>query len=175
MVTPKGKVDPDQQYTLSFYVYMGASSSASVMPTLVVSQSIDDNPYEELTTIDVTQGDGEWVLVELPLTGAELGNFVKVCFRGNMSVMSERIWLDNIRITSEDKPSSVNEIEARQQVAAVKGGISIEGFEGQQVRIYTVDGRQAGAFIADGYRTLSMAPGIYIVTVGKQAFKVSVR
>ena len=175
MVTPKVKVDPDQLYTLSFYVYMGASSSASVMPTLVVSQSIDDNPYEELTTIDVTQGDGEWVLVELPLTGAELGNFVKVCFRGNMSVMSERIWLDNIRITSEDKPSSVNEIEARQQVAAVKGGISIEGFEGQQVRIYTVDGRQAGAFIADGYRTLSMAPGIYIVTVGKQAFKVSVR
>ena len=175
LVSPKVKVDPTQQYTLSFYVYMGTTSSATVMPTLVVSQSIDDNPYEELTTIDVTQGDGEWVLVELPLTGAELGNFVKVCFRGNMSMMSERIWLDNIRITSEDKPSSVNELNVNQQVTAVNGGISIEGFEGQQVRVYTIDGRQAGAFIANGSRTLSVAPGIYIVTVGKQAFKVSVR
>ena len=175
LVSPKVKVDPTQQYTLSFYVYMGTTSSATVMPTLVVSQSIDDNPYEELTTIDVTQGDGEWVLVELPLTGAELGNFVKVCFRGNMSMMSERIWLDNIRITSEDKPSSVNELNVTQRVTAVNGGISIEGFEGQQVRVYTIDGRQAGAFIANGNRTLSVAPGIYIVTVGKQAFKVSVR
>ena len=175
LVSPKVKVDPTQQYTLSFYVYMGTTSSATVMPTLVVSQSIDDNPYEELTTIDVTQGDGEWVLVELPLTGAELGNFVKVCFRGNMSMVSERIWLDNIRITSEDKPSSVNELNVTQQVTAVNGGISIEGFEGQQVRVYTIDGRQAGAFIANGSRTLPVAPGIYIVTVGKQAFKVSVR
>ncbi len=175
LVSPKVKVDPTQQYTLSFYVYMGTTSSATVMPTLVVSQSIDDNPYEELTTIDVTQGDGEWVLVELPLTGAELGNFVKVCFRGNMSMVSERIWLDNIRITSEDKPSSVNELNVTQQVTAVNGGISIEGFEGQQVRVYTIDGRQAGAFIANGSRTLPVAPGIYIVTVCKQAFKVSVR
>ena len=176
LITPKVKVDPTQQYTLSFYVYMGAASSATVMPTLVVSQSIDDAPYEELTTIDVTEGDGEWVLVELPLTGAELGHFVKVCFRGNMSVSSERIWLDNIRISSVDKPSSgVNELAVPQQVTAIKGGISVEGFEGQQVRVYTIDGRQAGAFIANGNGTLSVAPGIYIVTVGKQSFKVSVR
>ena len=175
LVSPKVKVEPDKQYTLSFYVYMGTTSSATVMPTLVVSQSIDDNPYEELTTIDVTQGDGEWVLVELPLTGAELGNFVKVSFRGYMSLMSERIWLDNVRITSVDNPSSVIELAVPEQVTAVKGGISIEGFEGQQVRVFTIDGRQAGAFIANGNRTLPLAPGIYIVTVGKQSFKVSVR
>lgn len=175
LITPKVKVDPDQQYTLSFYVYMGYPSSSAVLPTLVVSQSIDDNPYEELTSIDVTQGDGEWVLVELPLTGAELGNFVKICFRGNMSMMSERIWIDNIKITSVDKPSSVSELAVSQQVVAVKGGISVQGFEGQQVRVFTIDGRQAGAFIAGGSNTLPMAPGIYVVTVGKQAFKVSVR
>ena len=62
-----------------------------------------------------------------------------------------------------------------QRVAAVKGGISVEGFEGQQVRVYTIDGRQAGSFVANGYHSLSMAPGIYIVTVGKQAFKISVK
>ena len=175
LVSPKVKVDPDQLYKLSFYVYMGYSSSAAVMPTLEVLQSIDDNDYELLTTIDVTEGDGEWVLFELPLTGAELGNFVKICFRGYMSMMSERIWLDNVQITSEDKPSSVVELTVPEQVAAVKGGISIEGFEGQQVRVFTIDGRQAAAFVADGHRTLSMSPGIYIVTVGKQAFKVSVK
>ena len=89
--------------------------------------------------------------------------------------MSERIWLDNVRITCEDWPSGVNELATPQQISAVKGGISIEGFDCQQVRIYTVEGRQVQHFVADGNRTLSMAPGIYIVTVGKQAYKICVR
>ena len=176
MVSPKVVIDPTMAYTLSFYVYMGYSSSAAVMPTLVVSQSINDDPYEELMTIDVTEGNGEWTLFEIPLTGTELANHAKVCFRGNMSMMSERIWLDNISITGEEQhTSSVDELTAQQQVAAVKGGISIEGFEGQQVRVFTVDGRQVNAFVADGNRSLSMSPGIYIVTVGKQAYKVCVK
>jgi len=175
MVSPKVEIDPTKQYMLSFYVYMGYSSSAAVMPTLVVSQSMNDDPYEELITIDVTEGNGEWTLFEIPLTGTEVANFAKVSFRGYMSMMSERIWLDNIRITAEDKPSSVNELPAQQQIAAVKGGINIEGFEGQQVRVFTVDGRQVNAFVANGSSTLSMSPGIYIVTVGKQAYKVCVK
>ena len=175
LVTPKVRVERSKQYTLSFYVYMGYSSSAAVMPTLVVSQSLDDQEYEELMTIDVTQGDGEWTLFEIPLTGTEYANFAKFCFRGYMSMMNERIWLDNVRVTSEEKPSSVNELTAKQQIVAVNGGISVEGFEGNQVRVFTVDGRQVNEFVAQGHNTLSMAPGIYIVMVGKQAFKVSVR
>jgi len=174
LVSPKMAISSDKQYTLSFYVYMGTTTSATVAPTLVVSQSTDDAPYEELMTIDVTQGNGEWTLFEIPLTC--VGNYMKFSFRGNMSTVSERIWLDNISVTSEDKPSGVDELQSTiQQVVAVKGGINVEGYAGQQVRVYTVDGRQADAFVSDGHRTLSMAPGIYIVTVGKQAFKVSVR
>ena len=175
LVSPKVKFEADKEYTLSFWVYMGYSSSANVMPTLVVSQSMDDNPYEELLTIDVTAGNGEWTLFEIPMTGAQLANYGKVSFRGYMSMMSERIWLDNISITAKEISSSVDELAAKQQITAVKGGISIEGFEGQQVRVFTVDGRQVDAFVADGHRSLSMSPGIYIVTVGKQAYKVSVK
>ena len=175
LVTPKVRVERGKEYTLSFYVYMGYSSSAAVMPTLVVSQSLDDQEYEELMTIDVTQGNGEWTLFEVPLTGTEAANFAKFCFRGYLSMMSERIWLDNIRITSVEKPSSVNELTTKQQIAAIKGGISVEGFDGQQVRVFTVDGRQVSAFTAEAHSSLSMAPGIYIVMVGKQAYKVSVR
>jgi hypothetical protein len=175
LVSPKVAIDPSKQYMLSFWVYMGYPSTSAILPTLVVSQSINDAPYEELITIDVTEGNGEWQLFEVPLTGTEVANFAKVSFRGYMSTMSERIWLDNVRITASEKPTGVNEVAIQQQVAAVKGGISIEGFEGQQVRVFTVDGRQVQHFVADGNRTLSMSPGIYIVTVGKQAFKVSVR
>ena len=175
LVTPKVRVERGKEYTLSFYVYMGYSSSAAVMPTLVVSQSLDDQEYEELMTIDVTQGNGEWTLFEVPLTGTEAANFAKFCFRGYLSMMSERIWLDNIRITSVEKPSSVNESTTKQQIAAIKSGISDEGFDGQQVRVFTVDGRQVSAFTAEAHSSLSMAPGIYIVMVGKQAYKVSVR
>lgn len=174
LVTPKMKLEPDKQYTLSFYVYMGTTSSAPTLPTLVVSQSLDDDPYEELITINVTEGEPGWLLYEIPLVGTEFSNFVKFCFRGYMSNMNERIWLDNINVTAQ-KVSGVNEIAEAQRIAAVKGGISIEGFAGQQVRVYTVDGRQVSAFVAGGDRMLTMDPGIYIVTVGKQAFKVLVK
>ena len=175
LISPKVQIEPDKEYTLSFWVYMGYPSSSAILPTLVVSQSINDQPYEELITIDVTQGDGEWVRYEMPLTGTDGANYAKVNFRGYMSTMSERIWLDNVQITSVDKPSSVDEITAKQQILAVNGGISFEGCEGQQVRVYSVDGRQVQSFVADGNRTISVAPGIYIVTVGKQACKISVR
>ena len=176
MVSPKVQVEPNKQYTLSFYVYMGYPSSAATPPTLVVSKSLNDDPYEELITIDVTEGNGEWELFEIPLTGTEVANFIKICFRGYMSMVSERIWVDNITISVEDThPSGVNELITGQQIAPVKGGISIEGFDGQQVRVYTVDGRQVNEFVANGQNTLGVAPGIYIVTVGKQAFKVIVK
>ena len=126
-------------------------------------------------TIDVTEGNGEWQLFEIPLTGTEVANFAKVSFRGYMSTVSERIWLDNVRITASEQSSGIDEMAATQQVTAINGGISIEGFNGQPVRVYTVDGRQVQNFVANGNSTLSMAPGIYIVTVGKQAFKISVR
>ena len=175
LVSPKMKLDPDKQYTLSFYVYMGYPSSSAVLPTLVVSQSLNDDPYEELMTIDVTEGEAGWQLFEIPLTGTEIANFVKFSFRGYMSTMSERIWIDNISVTAEDKPSGIDELADVQRIATVSGGISFEGFEGQQVRVYTVDGRQVGAFVAGGSRTLSVDPGIYVVTVGKQAVKVIVK
>jgi hypothetical protein len=110
LVSPKVKLDPDMQYTLSFYVYMGYPSSSAVLPTLVVSQSLNDDPYEELITIDVTEGEPGWQLFEIPLTGTQLANFAKICFRGYMSTMSERIWLDNVRITAVETPSAVNEL-----------------------------------------------------------------
>ncbi len=175
LVSPKVKIEADKQYTLSFYVYMGTTSNQAVLPTLTVSQSLNDDPYEELITINVTEGEPGWQLFEIPLMGTELANFVKFAFRGAMSVMSERIWLDNVRITAEDKPSGVDELSAVNRIAAVKGGLSVEGFDGQQVRVYTVDGRQVSAFVAGGNRTLTMEPGIYIVTVGKQAMKVMVK
>ena len=175
LVTPKVKTEPNQQYTLSFWVYMGYGSSAAVLPTLVVSQSVNDAPYEELITIDVTEGNGEWQLFEIPLNGTEVANFIKFSFRGYMSMYSERIWLDNISITATERPTGIDEQVSKNQITATKGGINIEGFNGQQVRVYTIDGRQVSTFVADGSSSMTMAPGIYIVTVGKQAYKISVR
>ena len=109
------------------------------------------------------------------MTGTELANFAKFSFRGYMSTMSERIWLDNIRVTAAENPSGVNELTDAQRIVPVKGGISVEGFAGQQVRVYTIDGRQVGSFVAGDNGTLSIEPGIYVVTVGKQAMKVIVK
>ena len=68
LVSPKVKLDHNMQYMLSFYVYMGYPSSSAILPTLVVSQSLNDDPFEELITIDVTEGEAGWQLFEIPLT-----------------------------------------------------------------------------------------------------------
>ena len=69
----------------------------------------------------------------------------------------------------------LDEMTDHKQVAPVKGGISIDGFAGQQVRVFSIDGRQIDAFVASEGHTLSLTPGIYIVTVNGRGYKVSVK
>lgn len=135
------KIDASKNYMLSFYVYTGvAPSSATVAPTLVVSQSNDDYDYNELITIDVTTGDAQWTLFELPINNLD-GNFMKFSFRGYMNNVYERIWLDNITV-KEKQIDGIESVEAlAPSVVATKGGIAVNGVLGQVVNIYSIDGK----------------------------------
>ena len=174
LVTPKVSIEPGKNYLLSFYVYTGvAPSSATVQPNLVVSQSIDDYDYSELQTIEVTSRDSQWTLFELPINNID-GNFIKFAFRGNMSNVYERIWLDNISI-SEQTPDAIEEIKLTPNVAVSAGGVKVSGVEGQPVAIYGVDGRLIHNFATTGTSTCNLPAGIYIVTVGSKAHKISIK
>lgn len=174
LVTPKMLIDPSKSYLLSFYVYTGvAPTSATVAPTLVVSQSNDDYDYNELQVIDVTSGEPQWTLFELPISNVN-GNFMKFAFRGNMSNVYERIWLDNISI-KEQTPDAIDELQLVSKVTSTPQGISFNGMNGEQVSIYTVDGRLIHSMNATGSHSYNLAPGIYIVTINSKTLKIRVK
>lgn len=174
LITPKMQLDPNQQYMLSFWVYTGYPSTSPILPTLEVMQSNDDLYYEPLTTINVTEGEQQWTLFELPLTGTSTANYTKVCFRGNMSSVYERLWLDNIQVTSTPL-SGIDSTRQHNRVSTTSDGISVEGFDGQQVNVYSIDGRCVDTFRAGGRQLRQLGQGIYIVTVGQQSLKVIVK
>ena len=168
------RIEPGKNYLLSFYVFTGvAPSSAAVQPNLVVAQSIDDYDYNELQTIEVTSRDSQWTLFELPVTNAD-GNFMKFAFRGNMSNVYEHIWLDNISI-SEQTPDAIEEIKLTPDIVVTESGVTVNGAASQPVAIYGVDGRLIHHFTATSTSTCNLPTGIYIVTVGSKAHKISIK
>ena len=146
LITPKMKAGEYADYTLSFYVYHGAESTQAVLPTLVVSQSTDDGAFEQLgDTIRVTEGEKGWKKYEISLPQASKAHFVKFCFRGLLSTMSERIWIDNIQMEgkvavaidgvepqrSQSKSSTVFDLQGRPATKAQGRG-----------RVLVVDGQK---------------------------------
>lgn len=54
-------------------------------------------------------------------------------------------------------------------------GLCVEGFDGQRVNVYSIDGRQVDTFVGGGRQMRQLGQGVYIVTVGRQSVKVIVR
>ena len=61
------------------------------------------------------------------------------------------------------------------QAAGAKGFIEITGFEGENISIYSIDGKTVKTFTSDGSNSITAAAGIYIVQAGKNIFKVIVK
>lgn len=174
LITPKMKLAPNQQYTLSFWLYTGYPSTSPTLPTLEVMQSNDDLDYESLSTINITEGEQGWTQFELPLTGTGTANYTKLCFRGNMSSVYERLWLDNIQVNNAPV-SGITDAGRSDRVVSSGNGLCVEGFDGQRVNVYSIDGRQVDTFVGGGRQMRQLGQGVYIVTVGRQSVKVIVR
>lgn len=175
LITPKMQVEPTKDYTLTFYVYHGTASTSTIKPTLVTSLSLDDYEFVDICdTISVTEGEKEWVKYEIPLKGTSLSNYMKFRFRAFLSSMSERVWIDNIVVESKTA-AGIERIFGEAGVHAVKGGISVIGYEGQQVQVFTVDGRLIDNFRASGNDIRSYASGVYILKVNGMTTKLTVK
>lgn len=173
LITPKMKLDAEKPYVLSFYVYTGAASSQTVKPVLVVSQSADDDaPLQLGDTISVSEGDAAWTKVELDLNPTD--NYTKLIFRGLLSQMAERIWIDNIVVQEGVSTGLAARSAAADVVRAAHRGISVVGFAGQQVAVYAVDGRLVERFVASGNELRGVRPGVYLVNVAGATYKLTV-
>ncbi|MCM1111248.1 MAG: choice-of-anchor J domain-containing protein [Clostridium sp.] len=60
-------------------------------------------------------------------------------------------------------------------IAPVVGGVVVKGAEGLMLTVHTIDGKQIYGYRAAALETLSLEPGIYVVSAGRTTAKVSVR
>ena len=176
LITPKMAVRGTGDYRLTFYVYHGTTTYATVPPTLVVMCSIDDNDYfEVLDTIDVTEGEAGWMKYETTIPVTSANHYMKLCFRGLMNSMYERIWIDNILVESLIPTGLELSRNAERSVRNVMGGIAVTGHQGERIQVYTADGRLAASWLSEGNDLRHFAPGMYLVKVGSQTMKVAVK
>ena len=119
-----------------------------------------------------------------PLHPSSDGNYMKLCFRGLMNLMYERIWIDNILVESLIPTGLENEeLRMKNQRSAptgkanveLRGGIAVTGHKGERIYVYTADGRLAASWLSEGNDLRHFAPGMYLVKVGSQTMKVAVK
>lgn len=75
--------------------------AVEVLPTPVVTTSAESSVplrCELLTQVDVTTGDAGWTRFSVPVSVPTGAHYVKFSFRGNVSNMAERLFLDNILV-----------------------------------------------------------------------------
>lgn len=81
----------------------------------------------------------------------------------------------NVVSTPEPTTSSVSEINgATAAVAATEGAILVSNYNGAAA-VYTTDGRLAANAEVNGYASINVAAGLYIVRTGNKATKVIVK
>lgn len=83
-------------------------------------------------------------------------------------------WYDNYTFYDDITSNRLTTIKSH-QIYGVKGGISIHLTQPEQVSIYTINGQLLGKYAVSDYLKVDFPKGLYIVTAGKEAYKVSVR
>ena len=121
LVSPKIGIDANKDYKLTFYAYHGVTSAMTIMPTMVVFQSTDDYPYMQVgDTIRVTEGEKGWTRYELTLHKVADAHYLKLCFRGLLSNMNERIWLDNVKIEPVNDTTGITDTQVSNQANSMQ-------------------------------------------------------
>lgn len=102
-----------------------------------------------------------------------------------IDLMQEALELDghagttyHFTLYADMKPLSNPELEQAVRVYGSQGSIVIEGYSGsEQLRCYTIDGQLASQLEANGSEryTMTLQPGVYILRMGTESYKVAVK
>lgn len=117
-----------------------------------------------------------WKTVEFQLPAEYLGqDWVQLYIDATFGVDRNYAIIDSVEIGGEDS-GLVGVVAGEGSIVAGIGQLTVSGFAGQAVAVYTVDGRKAAAAVANGEATVITLPaGIYVVKAGKRSAKLIVR
>lgn len=150
------------------------AESTSFGESMEVLMGTVPNPEEMVDILDitgfaVTNATPFEVEKELP-AGCEQ---VYLAFHAVSNANMYYLWLKDINVTATSEVKVGELMSANAIVKGMKGGISLEGINGE-ARILTTDGKVA-ASIAENDAFISLAKGLYIVEINGKAIKAIVR
>lgn len=124
--------------------------------------------------VEIAGGNG-WGKMIVPLADYKGRKRIQVGFRALLPDASSFVAIDNISIQSDD--SGISNTVAGGRISGGAGFISVIGYEGLPVAVYTIDGKAvASVAAACGGETFRVdVPGLYVVRAGNAVGKVAVR
>lgn len=102
------------------------------------------------------------------VAGKEYRYSVASVYGGVESRKSEELLVKTSGVDTVDYGNNV-------RVIGVSGAVVVSGAEGEEVTVYSADGRRMASVEASGSQRIVLARGIYVVTVGGRNFKVIVK
>ncbi|MCC8112439.1 MAG: T9SS type A sorting domain-containing protein [Bacteroidales bacterium] len=166
-----GKINLDCENPILTFNYWGITPDNLNQLTVYVQEWNSDAERMRVDRIKL-QGDNEWKDEMVDLSEAK-GQQVQLIFslRVEDQVYSG---LDNIRI--EDNTSSAISVEAAETQVTVNGStINVNGAVGQQVLLYSVDGRLISSQKANESIAITAPRGIYLLSVGGMTQKIIIK
>ncbi|MBO4370593.1 MAG: hypothetical protein J5808_04420 [Paludibacteraceae bacterium] len=159
---------------LHFHAYTDGTSMTS-FDWYCISQG----PAEDKKNIALTKGQWKEYTIDLrTLSGVDLSKFFqfKWCCKDDRGV-DGNVYIDNIFFSGTNVPTGVADVaEASVSVFAAGGAVVIAGAQDQRVRVVDLTGRTlVNTVPASDYEQIPMGKGLYLVLVGNQTYKVSVR
>lgn len=86
------------------------------------------------------------------------------------------VYVRGIRISKTDRPGAVTNVTDDQvKVWSDRNAISVSTHAAMDVNVYAPDGRTVAHETVNGNKCISVAPGVYIVCVGGNTFKINVK
>lgn len=143
--------------------------------TLDLDISIDGGDFYTLRHIDYSSDitASGWQQITIPVDAPAGAETLRMRFAAGKGDYSCSVAIDNVRVT--DRNESTVETIARTDatVTSQKGRIDICCSEGQLVRVAAMSGE--GIYNGHGSCTLDVAPGLYLVAIGMEVFKLLVK
>jgi hypothetical protein len=174
LVSPKMKLSGNGA-NLTFWVYQGMASTGTLNPRMVVSESVNDGAYTDISdTIMVTDSTAGWHKHTIRLANAAGTNYISLMFKAYACNYNQLFLLDNVAVVS-DTADGIDAITGRQNISGIKGGISSMGFAGKEVMIYNVGGAMTDRYVSTGNDVINKPAGVYVVKVDGKSFKINVK
>lgn len=133
---------------------------------------------EVIGTLPYTNSDSMemWKTVEIALPSAYMGkDWVQLAIKSNFGPDHNYTIIDEITVKG-DVVGIIGVINGEGSVFAGKGCVNICGHEGENLNIYSIDGKTvASQKVSSKETTVYVESGIYVVKVGKRTVKLVVR